>query len=46
MPGVRGVYDRHAYLDEKREALARLAAVVEKITDPPAGNVVQLRAAE
>jgi integrase len=44
MPGVRGVYDRHAYLDEKREALDRLAALVEKITDPPAGNVVQMRA--
>jgi integrase len=31
MPGVRGVYDRYAYKDEKREALARLAALVELI---------------
>jgi integrase len=28
IPGVRGVYDRHAYLAEKREALERLAALV------------------
>ena len=46
MPGVRGVYDRHAYLEEKRDALERLATLVGKITNPPAGNVVPLRAAE
>jgi integrase len=44
MPGVRGVYDRHEYLDEKRDALERLAALVEKIIEPPTGNVVQLHA--
>jgi integrase len=45
--GVEGVYDRHAYIDEKREALARLAALVERIIDPPSENVVELqRAAE
>jgi integrase len=44
MPGVRGVYDRHAYLDEKRDALERLSALVTKITNPPAENVVPLRA--
>jgi integrase len=42
IPGVRGVYDRHSYLDEKREALEKLAALVEMILNPPAGNVTSL----
>jgi len=29
--GVRGTYDRHEYLDEKREALAKLARLVDRI---------------
>ena len=40
--GVEGVYDRHQYVDEKRDALARLAKLVERILDPPADNVVEL----
>ncbi|CAO3445662.1 hypothetical protein [Azospirillum argentinense] len=40
--GVRGVYDRFAYLDEKRDALERWATRVNNIVNPPAGNVVQL----
>jgi len=32
--GVEGVYDRYAYLDEKRQALEALAAIVERITSP------------
>jgi integrase len=31
IPGVRGVYDRHAYLEEKRQAFEALAAEVERI---------------
>jgi integrase len=31
IPGVRGVYDRHAYLEEKRDALERLARLVAEI---------------
>lgn len=31
IPGIAGVYDRYSYLEEKRGALERLAAVVEKI---------------
>ena len=31
IPGVRGVYDRHSYLQEKRDALERLAKLVAKI---------------
>jgi integrase len=40
--GVEGVYDRHAYSDEKQDALARLAKLVGRILDPPAENVVAL----
>jgi hypothetical protein len=36
--GVEGVYDRHEYRDEKADALRRLAALVENILNPPAGN--------
>jgi integrase len=42
LPGVRGVYDRHGYIDEKREALARLGTLMERILEPPAENVVEL----
>lgn len=40
--GVRGVYDRHAYREEKRKAFDALAAVVARILDPQP-NVVALR---
>jgi integrase len=40
--GVEGVYDRHSYLDEKRDALEKLAALVKRILNPPAENIVQL----
>lgn len=39
IPGVRGTYDRHAYFDEKRDALEKLAAMLDRILHPPAGNV-------
>jgi integrase len=32
LTGVRGIYDRHEYLDEKREAFERLAAEIKRIT--------------
>jgi integrase len=38
--GVRGVYDRFEYLDEKRDAFESLAALIGRIIDPPSGNVV------
>jgi integrase len=42
--GVEGVYDRHSYRDEKADALARLAGLLEGIVNPsPEGNVVPLR---
>jgi integrase len=34
IPGVRGVYDRYEYLDEKRDALEKLAALVDRILHP------------
>jgi integrase len=42
IPGVRGVYDRHEYAAEKRDALERLAALVERILNPQ-DNVLLLR---
>jgi integrase len=45
IPGIRGVYDRHEFLAEKRDALARLAALIDSIVDPPPPNVVALREA-
>ena len=40
--GVRGVYDRHAYYDEKKRAFEALAAQIERILNPTA-NVVPIR---
>jgi integrase len=42
--GVRGVYDRHDYLDEKRKAFEALAAYVGHALDPRP-NVVPMRRA-
>ena len=39
--GVRGVYDHHPYLDEKRVALQQLANLVGRIIDP-LSNVIAL----
>ncbi len=44
MAGVRGTYDRHEYLEEKRRAFEALAAQIERIVNPQE-NVVPLRAA-
>jgi integrase len=41
--GVEGIYNRHEYTAEKADALAKLAALVATIVNPPAGdNVVAL----
>ena len=40
--GVEGIYDRHSYLDEKREALEKLAAIVEGIVNMAPANVPSL----
>jgi hypothetical protein len=41
--GVEGTYDRGPYFRQKSDALAKLAAFITRITEPSAGNVVQLR---
>jgi integrase len=38
MPGVEGIYDRHAYFEEKADALERLATLVGRILNPPAAD--------
>jgi integrase len=40
--GVEGTYDRHSYADEKRDALERLAAMLERIAHPFPSNVATL----
>jgi integrase len=40
---VEGVYDRHSYRDEKADAIAALASLIESIVNPPADNVLRLR---
>jgi hypothetical protein len=42
IPGVAGVYDRHSYAAEKRDALEKLAGLVERIV-APTEKVVRLR---
>ena len=41
---VTGIYDRHAYLTEKREALDKWAAYLKSLAAAPEDNVVALRA--
>jgi integrase len=43
--GVAAVYDRHDYEAEKRDALEKLAGLVERIVNPPPANVVPMRRA-
>ena len=43
MQGVAQVYDRHNYEAEKGAALEALAAMVERIVNPPPANVLPLR---
>ncbi|WP_369527412.1 tyrosine-type recombinase/integrase [Bradyrhizobium japonicum] len=43
--GVRGVYDRYAYRDEKRAAFQALALLVDRILNPQA-NVSEMTAGE
>jgi integrase len=40
--GVEGTYDRHSYANEKRDALEKLAAQIERILNPLPSNVQSL----
>ncbi|MEJ0076848.1 MAG: tyrosine-type recombinase/integrase [Alphaproteobacteria bacterium] len=45
--GIQGVYDRHRYVAEMRDALEKWNALLARIVKaPPGGNVVQLPAGE
>ena len=33
-PGIQSVYDRHSYSDQKRDALAKLATLIDSIVNP------------
>jgi hypothetical protein len=41
--GVRGVYDRHEYHSEKRQAFEALAGLIERIVSGAQAGVVQLK---
>jgi hypothetical protein len=43
LPGVRGVYNRYDYADEKADALQRLAAKIEPAQRQQRGDVYPLR---
>src|SRR5262245_11508301 len=40
--GVESTYDRHSYADEKRDALEKLASMIERILNPLPSNVETL----
>jgi len=40
--GVEGTYDRHSYADEKRDALEKLAAMIERILNPLPSSVATI----
>ena len=40
--GVEGTYDRHSYAEEKRDALEKLAAMVERILKPIPASVATI----
>ena len=41
-PGLHKIYDQHAYLNEKREALELWAARLRSIVEPPPDNVIPM----
>jgi integrase len=41
--GVEGVYDRHSYFEEKADALARLAGLIDAIVHPRAADVLPMK---
>ncbi|GAB4371836.1 MAG: site-specific integrase [Kiloniellaceae bacterium] len=42
---IQATYNRHSYIAERGDALNKLAALLQLIIDPPAGNVVELAGA-
>jgi integrase len=44
--GIRGIYDRYAYRTEKLQAFEALAALIDRILEPPENNVIPMRSLE
>jgi hypothetical protein len=44
LTGMRAVYDKHKYQDEKRDGFAKLENLIDTILHPPADNVVRMPA--
>ena len=40
--GVEGTYDRYSYVDEKRDALERLARLLRQVIDGEPAKVIRL----
>jgi integrase len=45
IPGIRGVYDKHEFIDEKRHAFKALAQLIDRIVNPPKGGVSDINEA-
>jgi integrase len=43
LPGIQATYNQHDFYQEKKRAYEALAALVERIVNPPAANVVSMR---
>src|SRR5262249_28044556 len=43
LPGIRATYDRHDYRPEMQRAYDALAALIERIANPPRGNITSLQ---
>jgi hypothetical protein len=41
--GIRGIYDRHAFYNEKKRAFEALFGQINQILNPPPSNVIPLR---
>jgi integrase len=43
LPGIQATYNQHDFYQEKKRAYEALAALVERLVNPPAVNVVSMR---
>jgi integrase len=41
--GIEAIYDRHSYLDQKADALKRLAALIDSIVHPRSADVLPMK---
>jgi integrase len=45
LPAIQATYNKHDFYEEKKKAYEALAALIERIVNPPADNVTELRRA-